>query len=223
MYAGCVWYKLMRSALANCIQLPLNGRTGYAKADSRHILADYLSATDSLSEGLRVFRTHTGKYGYTSLGGTVAIDPLFDMACPFRNGLAMVVKGRKAGFLKREGSFKIKPQFTFADNFISGLAVVAKASKWGFIDMQGQAVIPCIFDHATSFAEGLGRIMKDGKYGFVNSVGLKIIPSIYDDASMEYSEGVTAVCLKKNLDTLDTLELLLLLQNLLKHHHFLMA
>ena len=69
--------------------------------------------------------------------GTFVINPQFDDAFPFSEGLAHVRIGDyqtgKAGFIDKTGAFVINPQFDFAASFSDGLAHVRIGGKWGFI------------------------------------------------------------------------------------------
>ena len=70
--------------------------------------------------------------------GTYVINPQFDDAYPFSEGLAVVRIGDyetgKLGFIDKTGAFVINPQFDDAESFSEGLAAVEIDDKWGFIE-----------------------------------------------------------------------------------------
>jgi len=105
--------------------------------------------------------------------GRYVINPQFDAADHFSDGLAAVRIGDKAGFIDKTGEFVINPQFGFADSFSEGLAKVRigddTTGKDGFIDKTGLLVIHPQFDNAWEFSDGLA-LVQDGmtrKFGFI--------------------------------------------------------
>ena len=73
--------------------------------------------------------------------GTIVINPQFNSADSFSDGLARVRIGDfttgKWGFIDKTGHYVINPQFDEADSFSDGLAAVrigdSTTGKWGFI------------------------------------------------------------------------------------------
>ena len=65
------------------------------------------------------------------------INPQFDLAFSFSEGLASVEIGDEWGFIDKTGSVVINPQFGFASPFSEGLAAVRigddMSGTWGFI------------------------------------------------------------------------------------------
>ena len=61
------------------------------------------------------------------------IEPQFDGAGNFSEGMAGVEKDGKIGYINKEGKIVIEPQFDYADGFSEGMARVKKIGKWGFI------------------------------------------------------------------------------------------
>jgi hypothetical protein len=112
----------------------------------------------------------SGKWGYLDQAGRIAIQPRFDAAKPFSEGLARVKIGQKWGFIDRTGNLAIPPQFEISLNgdatndssldFHEGMAAVSlkQGEKWGYIDQSGRMVIPPKYDVAERFAEGLARV-----------------------------------------------------------------
>ena len=52
-----------------------------------------------------------GKWGYINKTGKTAIEPQFDNAGGFQEGLAQIRMGDKCGFIDKSGKIAIKPQF----------------------------------------------------------------------------------------------------------------
>ncbi len=54
----------------------------------------------------------------------IIIEPRFDYAGPFSEGLATVLSDGNYGYINKKGHFEVPPRFTYADEFNEGLALV---------------------------------------------------------------------------------------------------
>ena len=103
----------------------------------------------------------------------MVINPQFDYATKFSEGLASVRIGGKSGigkygYINKSGSIVINPQFIDSSNFNEGLASflvsdITEGEKMGFIDMDGKVVIPAQF--STSYLFGNFILMSEFKEG----------------------------------------------------------
>ncbi|MBU1627914.1 WG repeat-containing protein [bacterium] len=84
---------------------------------------------DYFSEGLSRF-VDNGKFGFFDEKGKIKINPLFDYASPFSEGLSAVCKGCTES---KEGEH----------SFYAG-------GKWGYINKKGYIVIDYLFDSANT-------------------------------------------------------------------------
>ena len=66
-----------------------------------------------------------GKTGFVNRDGKLVINPQFDDARNFYDGLALVSSGGKAGYIDEDGKSIINPQFDVAGDFSNGLAAVS--------------------------------------------------------------------------------------------------
>ena len=86
-----------------------------------------------------------GKYGFIDASGRVRIEPQFDGALPFTEGLAAVSIGKRWGFIDPSGKFVLPLQYHAVSHFSDGLAAVTvpKAGSYpcGYIDHAGRFVI----------------------------------------------------------------------------------
>jgi hypothetical protein len=64
------------------------------------------------------------RFGYSDESGMIVIDPLYDEAFPFSDGLARVKLGAKFGYIDQKGRTVIQPDFSEAADFSEGLAAV---------------------------------------------------------------------------------------------------
>ena len=58
----------------------------------------------------------------------------------FHDGLALVQKAGKWGYIDKSGKYAIPLQFDKVENFADGLARVQKAGEWIYIDKTGRTV-----------------------------------------------------------------------------------
>jgi len=133
---------------------------------------------DMQEENLFVFRKN-GKDGFINLKGEWVIEPKFELAYPFIEGLALVKLDGKSGLIDRQGQQVALPEgVTEVSAFKGGLAPVTINGKTGFISRSGKlAAEPFLDFPASSIAlpsEGMRMIMMDSLFTFIDSTG-KII------------------------------------------------
>lgn len=138
-------------------------------------------------------------WGYINLEGTYIINPQFDEAYPFTDGLALVRKGGLYGYIDTEGSYVVNPKYSAAASFTSHVAwTVEKGGAPTLIDEEGKTLFSLKdVEKVWPFSESMAKFEKavsdtESKYGFVNLRGEVIIPPIYDSAGV-FSEGLANV------------------------------
>jgi|SRR5271157_809042 len=175
-----------------------------------------------------------GKMGYIDRTGKLVVNPQYDQASDFSEGLALVCVGPcdqdhwqgvrytkdfqtetleqtfKYGYLDETGKMIINPMFEAAEHFSEGLAGVCvghgcyysrpsdkpkEEQKWGYIDKTGAIVIPPQFSYASTFHEGLASVSVGNKSGYIDKTGKFVINPQFDSA-MEFDNGIAAVSLK---------------------------
>ncbi len=104
------------------------------------------------------------KYGFVGVikQKRVFINPQFDYAGNFYEGLAVVEQEGKQGYIDTTGEFAIPPHFDKAHDFSEGLARVKTDNKYGYIDKEGRFVISPQFDDASDFRDQYAKV-KIGK------------------------------------------------------------
>ena len=124
----------------------------------------------------------------------------FDQVGNFSEGLAIVKKDKKVGYINQTGKLVIDllyfgavdPTETTRD-FSEGLAVISDSSgKYGFINHSGTICIAPKFESASRFCEGLAAVEVDEKYGYIDTTGTMVIPPRFDHA-LDFSEGLACV------------------------------
>lgn len=106
-----------------------------------------------------------GKWGYKDWKGNVLIQPQFDEAFAFSEGLACVEKEEKLGYIDMTGNIVIDYKYDCASSFKNGMAVVVVDEKCGYIDKEGNYVIEPTFDIATPFEDGRAIVRAEGRWG----------------------------------------------------------
>src|SRR5262245_46752183 len=156
---------------------------------------------DKRSSGLFVVIVDD-KRGYIDRNGRIVIQPQFEGASDFSEGLAVIAtskNGYKEGYIDETGSIVIRPRFDRATDFSEGLAAVGfgefqlhggEDHLWGFIDKSGSLVISPQFQDAAAFSEGLCVVgNSEEKKGYIDEKGRLVIPYKYTLAS-GFSEGL---------------------------------
>lgn len=174
------------------------------------------STMSNYSEGRARVRIYgTDGYGFLDTQGNVVIQPQFEDAGRFRNGLATVCKTIDGhllyGFIDTAGNLRIPYQFEDVEEFTDYHAAVNKKGTWQYIDINGNTVLGPAFVEADTlvdktdknapkeikawprkFHNGLLPVKKDKRYGYVDTSGRWVIPPIYA-AAREFSDGVALV------------------------------
>lgn len=112
-----------------------------------------------------------GKWGYKDWKGNVLIQPIFDEAFSFNEGLACVEKNSKLGFIDLKGDTIVDFVYDSATSFSDGIASVTKDEKSGYIDKEGKVVIPFIYEIATQFVENRAIVFNEGRWGVLAKNG----------------------------------------------------
>ena len=116
----------------------------------------------------------------------------YDYITYFSDGLALVEKAGKYGFIDKRGHEIIDVMYDDALPFAENLAAVEKDQQFGFIDTKGNVVIDFAYNDAASFAEGLAKVENEDKFGFIDTKGNVVIDLTYDYA-FNFSAGLAKV------------------------------
>lgn len=131
-----------------------------------------------------------GKYGYINESGGIVIEPRFDKANDFSEGLARVSVNGRYGYIDESGNIAIEARFNFVGNFSEGLASVWTSGKNGYIDRTGALVIAARFDGAGNFSEGLARVNIGRNAGFINRAGQMVFSPGLFNGIIKFAEGL---------------------------------
>jgi len=151
------------------------------------------------------------RWGYMNREGKVVIEPRYDDASCFFEGLAAVKLGDKWGYVDRRGMLVIPAQFAMAGRFSSGRAAVIRRSdvRWplrvGHIDATGKMIIkPDFFGgRDADFRDGLALVRPKGapivgllgfakRNRYIDTSGAFAFDTVFDHAK-PFSDGLAKV------------------------------
>lgn len=137
-----------------------------------------------------------GRFGYCDENKKIIIEPKYNFAAPFSDGVAVVTPNKKAGLIDRTGKEIIAAKYDYISDFVDGVASMRfggyPEGKSGLIDKTGKEIVPPKYDYIGEFKEGLARVSLNKKIGFIDKNGSEVIPVKYDNAN-DFSEGLAPV------------------------------
>jgi hypothetical protein len=134
------------------------------------------------------------RYGYINRKGETVINPQFDRAYLFRNGVALVKTDGQYGYINEKGEYLSTKRYKEALNFSEGLAwVVEENGAPTAIDTKGnEKFVLKQAGMVYPYSEGLAAFSTvDGKCGFVDKSGKVKIEPIFLYVSF-FSDGLCA-------------------------------
>ncbi|MGP1570163.1 MAG: WG repeat-containing protein [Eubacteriales bacterium] len=171
-----------------------DGKVGFIDKTGKEVLTPYLFVW--FNEGMAVIKqtNEVTKYGYLDKTGEPAIQPQYDSADDFSEGLAIVSKSERKFYIDKTGKEIISVQYDEAKGFKDDRALVGNRNtgKYGYIDKTGKTVIPLKYDDADDFSEGMAAVGIDGKNGYVDKSGKEVIELKYDYVN-KFSDGLALV------------------------------
>lgn len=146
-----------------------------------------------------------GKYGYVDRKGNVVIEPQFDNAKSFSEGLAWAEKDGKTGYIDHSGAFVIeldaKDGFSFSDG--SAKICTGGGCSDSFINKKGEVIIDGKqFDYVHQMFEGMVVVNKDGKYGVLDNNGNQVVAPKFKECR-DFSNDLTWVKMGRKWGCID--------------------
>ncbi|CAL2105653.1 hypothetical protein T190115A13A_170076 [Tenacibaculum sp. 190524A02b] len=135
----------------------------------------------TISKKLLLYKSNKGKFGFVDVNtDKFIINPIYNTANDFIDGLALVSKNGKYGFIDKKGKEVIPLKYNYALPFHNGLSAVTLNRKTGYINKKNEIIVPLVLERGYSFHKGGAIIKKNGKHGFINTKGNIIVPPIYE-------------------------------------------
>jgi hypothetical protein len=187
--------------------LPGHPQKGIIDRNGKWIVQPVYESINGFSEGLA--RVWGPKNGLIDRRGRLVLDlSAFRCSGPFSEGLIMVEKDERCGYIDVHGKWVIRPQFGWGEEFSEGMAVVTPyqptppdtaaddvaempPSLRGYIDRSGKVVIRPQFAEAGRFRNGLAAVRpvktegcygKGDRWGYSDTTGKMVIPLIHNEA-----------------------------------------
>lgn len=138
----------------------------------------------------------TKRWGYVDRSGAWVIEPQFESAAPFAEGLAIVeTYGDQYGFVDATGALRIPAVYAQVNgHFEGGVVPVKLGRKWGVIDRDGNEVIAPTYQWVSAFSEGLAAVeVTGGNHGYIDTTGAWVIEPHGIDSPGRFSGGLARV------------------------------
>ena len=103
-------------------------------------------------------------------------------------GLRVVVKDGKYGYINKQDEVVIPLQYDKVGHFKMGLATAKENGTWKYIDQKNNVV----YDKYKNEVEGMRAVYKGSKCGFINKDRKLIVPLIYDKV-FDFKNGYAVV------------------------------
>lgn len=178
----------------------------YMISDHLHLSwRDFSSGLVLMSDGYMSFFSVVvrERLRFVNKDGEVVINPNengYEIYGGFHDGLALVKKDGKYGYINTKGKLVIDAVYDYAEDFSEGRAIVGNSGygasgdhvQYGVIDKNGKTIVKLKYDAIGNFSEGMAWVEKDGKYGYVNKNGKVVVKVKYDSAS-DFSDSMGKV------------------------------
>lgn len=145
------------------------------------------------------------KWGYIDTSGRMVVEPRFQSAGEFHEGLARVHLWSKVVCTSGEFTSDDAPLWAFhliEDDKSDLVSCFPQGGKFGYIDKSGKVIIAPQFFAAKDFADGLAAVRveetADSKYGYIDRTGRMVITPRFNQAG-PFSEGLAPIGLDNRL------------------------
>ncbi|MCX5513000.1 WG repeat-containing protein [Kaistia algarum] len=101
----------------------------------------------------------------------MVIEPRFQHAGLFQEGIAPAMERDRWGFINRTGAWVVEPIYEKVLQGSGGRFAVRLDGRWGFVDSSGKIVIKPVYDDAQPFKDGVAAVLKDHLWGYIGPTG----------------------------------------------------
>lgn len=158
--------------------------------DSELLEIEYYPFSDSL-----------GIMGYTDSAGIWLIEPEYDDASFFYDGIAAVERNQKIGLINKKNEIIV--DFIFDDiETDTELFVVSAGDLFGIINRNGDFVLDTVYQDISILDDGFICAQKDSLYAFYNRNGLQLTTELYDFV-LNFKNGLCPVSIAGQRGLLD--------------------
>ena len=130
-----------------------------------------------------------GEWGYINQQGEMILEPQYQSAEAFHEGLAVVRESWGWKYIDSKGEIKIEGNYSSINRFSGGKAAVRFDGRWGYINKAGNFAINPRFRNASTFSDqrAFVRSIDYSSYYYINENGDRI-ESIDLPDDMDYVE-----------------------------------
>jgi hypothetical protein len=128
----------------------------------------------------------------TARAQELAIDPSFDAAGLFHEGLAPVKVDGSWGLIDRNGRMVVKPQYDGVLGGSDGRFAVLKDGLWGYVTSGGALTIEPRFEAVRPFKDGVAAVKAGGLWGYITPSGQFLEPPKFEQVS-DFDSGFALV------------------------------
>ncbi len=132
------------------------------------------------------------QWGYLDTLGRVVIEPQYEFANDFNDGLAINYRGGYSGVIDDHGRTVLDFKYRTVSRFFGRWRVGVQGGEVLFFDKKGRQQVTSSYRRQGEFSEGLCRVQCDSLWGFVDETGQLAMPCRFDEAR-DFSEGRAAV------------------------------
>jgi hypothetical protein len=159
-------------------------------------------------------------WGYLDTEGKILVEPSFEEASDFSEGMARVGIDGMFGFVSKDGRIAIEPRFLEARKFDGGLSIVLVEGRWeidkdsdigsrmlvdgtwALIDKNGNFRGKSRFEEIENFVDGFACAKQDNKFGFIDRSGEFVIAPRFDQAC-SFHDGLARIWIKEGCGIID--------------------
>ena len=167
----------------NLYRVIIDGKVGYIDANARLRIANRYDDGGLLFEN-RLPVKLLGRWGYVDRYEQLIIQPTFEFAGNFDQGVAIARKNKKLGLIDLQGSVLL--DFEYDEIFHHpgrGYVLKTPQGSWGATDEKGNIILTPNYEFIREASNGLLMVNRDQKWGIIDQRGYTRIPFEYDDIS----------------------------------------
>ena len=172
--------------------IQLDGEYGLLDEKMNMVIQPHFKALGLMGDNglIPAKREYDSNYEYIDVNANTKIQPIFDYAEAFKDGIAIVKVSGKYGAINSSGDFVIQPTYKYGlDNLGKGLvAYHSDDFKVGILNKQGDVVVPDQYYSIGAVSDGLMLFMSKTEWGYMDTKGEIVIPAMYSYAN-PFREG----------------------------------
>lgn len=134
-------------------------------------------------------------YGYVNLFGEWQVRSFYDIAKPFKEGLAVVGKRSQFGVISCEGKVVLRIEYQQIKDFVNGFAWVKQMGLWGLVNSKGVLILPCQYEEVEDVSRfgDYAWVKQNGKWGVFDKEKVEFVHPVQFDSYQPLSSQMSLV------------------------------